>query len=163
MKFCGSLNIFSKAFFGIGIKTDFLKYISENKPKRNTSQPKQWCHCCFSVGKSCLTLWDPMDWRMPGSPVLHYLPEFVQIHIHWVSDAFSFSETPISLCLQSFPASGSFPMSCLFTSGGKYIGTSVSALVLPMNLCAGLSRSIMSDSAIPWTITHHAPLSMGIL
>ena len=28
-----------------------------------------------------------MACSMPGSPVLHYLPEFVQIHVHWVSDA----------------------------------------------------------------------------
>ena len=38
--------------------------------------------------KSCLTLWDPMDYSMPGSSVLHYLPEFAQTHVHWVSDAF---------------------------------------------------------------------------
>ena len=29
---------------------------------------------------------DPMDYSMPGSSVLHYLPEFAQIHVHWVSD-----------------------------------------------------------------------------
>ena len=40
-----------------------------------------------SVAKSCLTLCDPMDCSMPGSSVLHYLPEFAQIHVHWVSDA----------------------------------------------------------------------------
>ena len=28
-----------------------------------------------------------MDHSTPGSPVLHYLPEFAQIHVHWVSDA----------------------------------------------------------------------------
>ena len=37
-------------------------------------------------------------------------------------------------CLQSFPTSGSFPMSQLFTSGGQSIGTSTSASVLPMNI-----------------------------
>ena len=37
-------------------------------------------------------------------------------------------------CLQSFPASGSFPMSCLFASGGLSIGASASASVLPMNI-----------------------------
>ena len=45
------------------------------------------CCCCRSVAKSCLTLCDPMDCSMPGSSVLHYLPEFAQIHIHWVGDA----------------------------------------------------------------------------
>ena len=28
-----------------------------------------------------------MDWSMPGFPVLHYLPEFAQTHVHWISDA----------------------------------------------------------------------------
>ena len=37
--------------------------------------------------KSCPTLWDPMDCSTPGFPVLHYLPEFAQTHVHWVSDA----------------------------------------------------------------------------
>ena len=41
---------------------------------------------------------------------------------------------PFSSCLQSFPASGSFPMSWLFTSGGQSIGASASASVLPMNI-----------------------------
>ena len=40
------------------------------------------CYC--SVIMSCLTLCDPMDCRMPGFPVLHYLPEFVQTHVHCV-------------------------------------------------------------------------------
>ena len=41
---------------------------------------------------------------------------------------------PFSSCPQSFPASGSFPMSWLFTSGGQSIGTSASASILPMNI-----------------------------
>ena len=44
--------------------------------------------CCCSVARSLgLTLCDPMDCSTPGFPVLHYLPEFVQTHVHWVSDA----------------------------------------------------------------------------
>jgi len=46
----------------------------------------------------------------------------------------STSATPFSFCLQSLPASGSFPMSQLFTSGGQSIGASTSASVLPMNI-----------------------------
>ena len=45
-----------------------------------------FCHCC-SIAKSCLILSDPMDCSMPGSSVLHHLPKFAQIHVHWVSDA----------------------------------------------------------------------------
>ena len=44
------------------------------------------CHCC-SVTKSCPTLWDPMDCSTTGFSVLHYFPEFAQIHVHWVGDA----------------------------------------------------------------------------
>ena len=46
----------------------------------------QSSHCC-SVANSCLTLCNPMNCSMPGSPVLHYLLEFAQIYIHWVSDS----------------------------------------------------------------------------
>ena len=46
----------------------------------------------------------------------------------------SSSVVPFSSCLQSFPASGSFPMSQLFASGGQSIGASASALVLPVNI-----------------------------
>ena len=41
-----------------------------------------YCKNCCSVAK----LYDPMDCA-PGSSVLHYLPEFAQIHVHGVSDA----------------------------------------------------------------------------
>ena len=46
----------------------------------------------------------------------------------------SSSVTPFSSCPQSFPASGSFPMSQLFASVGQNIGASASASVLPMNI-----------------------------
>ena len=36
----------------------------------------------FSVAQSCLTLCNPMDCRTPGFPVLHYLPELAQTHVH---------------------------------------------------------------------------------
>ena len=48
--------------------------------------------------------------------------------------AISSSVVPFSSCLQSFPASESFPMSQFFTSDGQSIGVSVSASVLPMNI-----------------------------
>ena len=46
----------------------------------------------------------------------------------------SSSAAPFFFCLQSFPASGSFPVSRLFASGDQNIGASVSASVLPMNI-----------------------------
>ena len=54
----------------------------------------------------------------------------------WCHPTISSSVVPFSSCPQSFPASGSFPMSQLFTSGGQSIGASASALVLPMNIQA---------------------------
>ena len=52
----------------------------------------------------------------------------------WCHSTISFSVVPFSSCLQSFPASGSFPMSQFFASGSKSIGVSASASVLPMNI-----------------------------
>ena len=77
-----------------------------------------------------------MDCNMTGFPVLHYLLEFAQIHVHWVGDdpAISFSIATFSSCPQSFPASRSFPKSRFFSSGDQTIGASASALVLPMTI-----------------------------
>ena len=52
----------------------------------------------------------------------------------WCHPIISSSVIPFSSCLKSFPASGSFPMSWLFTSGGQSIGASASASVLPVNI-----------------------------
>ena len=51
----------------------------------------------------------------------------------WCHPTISSSVIPFSLCLQSFPASGSFPMSQLFASSGQSIGVSASTSVLPVN------------------------------
>ena len=56
----------------------------------------------------------------------------------WCHPNVSSSVVPFSSCLQSFPASGAFPVSRFFTSGGQSIGVSVSASVLPMMLISGL-------------------------
>ena len=93
------------------------------------------CYC--SVAQACPTLSDPVDYSTPGVPVLHYLPQFAQIHDHGVRDAIQPSHLMLlSLLLlpQSFPASRSFSVSQLFTSGGQNIAVSTSALVLPMNI-----------------------------
>ena len=52
----------------------------------------------------------------------------------WCHPTISSSVVPFSSHLQSFPASGSFPVSWLFASGGQSIGASASASVLPMNV-----------------------------
>ena len=43
--------------------------------------------CCCSVAQSCPALWYPMDCTTPAFPVLDYLLESAQTHVHWVSDA----------------------------------------------------------------------------
>ena len=61
----------------------------------------------------------------------------------WCHPTISSSVVPFSSCLQSFPASGSFPMSQFFTSGGQSIGASASTSVLPTNT--------QDQSPIGWT------------
>ena len=54
------------------------------------------CSAQFSsVAQSCLSLCDPMNCNTPGLPVHHQLPEFTQIHVHWVDDAIQLSH-PLS-------------------------------------------------------------------
>ena len=71
----------------------------------------------------------------------------------WSYPTISSSVIPFSSCLQSFPASGSFPMSQLFTSGGQSLEASASASVLPMNIQGwfplGLTGLISSQSNRP--------------
>ena len=52
----------------------------------------------------------------------------------WCCLIISSSVAPFFFCLQSFPATWSFPVSQLFASGGQSIGTSASVSVLPMNI-----------------------------
>ena len=96
------------------------------------------CCCCCSVAQSCLTLCDPMGCIMPGFPVLHHLPELAQTHVHWVCNAIQPSHplVPFSSCLQSFPASGSFPMMTLQIRWPKYWSFSFS--MSPSNEYSGL-------------------------
>ena len=76
------------------------------------------CVCVCSVAKSCPTLYNPMDCSMPGFPVFTIswsLHKFISIGSVMLSNH-------LILCLQSVQASGSFPMSQLFTSGGQTSG-----------------------------------------
>ena len=125
-------------------------------------------------------LWKPKNNSIPGFSVLHCLLGFAQTHVHGVDDAIQPSHpllSPFLSCLQSFPASGSFPMSRLFASGGQSIGAWATASILPMNiqgwfplaligltslLSKGLSRVFSSTtvwSAQPslWSSSHIRP------
>ena len=63
-------------------------------------------------------------------PALHLSPCPLS---RWCYLTISSSSAPLSFCLQSFPASGAFPVGQLFASGSQSIGASASASVLPMN------------------------------
>ena len=77
----------------------------------------------------------PHEWQHARPPCLSPTP---RVHPNprplcwWCHPTISSSVIPFS-CPQSFPASGSFPMSQLFPSGGRSIGVSASTSVLPMN------------------------------
>ena len=86
------------------------------------------------VAQLCPTPCDPMDCCMPGFPVLHYLLEFAQTHVHWVSDTTNHLVLccPLLLPPSIFPNIRVFLMSQLFPSGGQ--STEASASVLPINI-----------------------------
>ena len=84
-----------------------------------------------SISQSCPTLCDLMDCSTPGFPVQLQLSELTQTEVH---PTISSSVVPFASCLESFPASGSFPRSQFLAPGGLSIGVSASASVLPMNI-----------------------------
>ena len=93
--------------------------------KSQLSGPK--CHQCWGW-ETEVKVFPCSVTQTPGFPVLHHFLELAQTRCHPI---ISSSFVPFS-CPQSFPASGSFPMSQLFTSGGQSIRASAS--VLPMNI-----------------------------
>ena len=86
-----------------------------------------------SVAQSCPTLCDPMNRSTPGLPVHHQHQEFTQTHAteSMMPSSHLILCRPLSSCPQSFPASGSFPMSQLFAWGGQSTGVSALASFLP--------------------------------
>ena len=90
-----------------------------------------------SVTQSCPTLCNPMDCSTPGFPVHHQLLELMSNSCpssRCCHPTISSSVVPFFSCLQSFPASGSFPVSQFFPSSGQSIGASASASVPSVNL-----------------------------
>ena len=91
---------------------------------------------CCSVTQSCRTLCDPMDYSVPGFPVLDSTPYSL---LKFTSTE-SVMPSTISSCYLLLPLPSVFPsirvflMSRLFTSGGQRIGASASASFLPMNI-----------------------------
>ena len=90
-----------------------------------------------SVTQSCRTLCNLTGCSTPGFPIPSPTPRAYSNLCplsRWCHPTISSSVVPFSSRLQSFPASGSFPVSQFFTSGGQSSGASGSASVLPMNI-----------------------------
>ena len=93
---------------------------------------------CCSVTKLYPTLCDPMDCSTPDFPVLYYLPEFTQIHVHWVGDAIQPSHplSPASLVFNLSQHPGLLNESVLCITWPKYWSFSFS--ISPSNEYSGL-------------------------
>ena len=90
-----------------------------------------------SVTLSCLNLCNPMNCSTTGLSVHHQFPESTRTPCppsRWSHPTTSSSVIPFTSRLQSFPASGSFPMSQLFAWSGQSIGVSAPTSVLPINI-----------------------------
>ena len=86
-----------------------------------------------SVVSNCLRPHEPQHARPPcSSPTPRVHPNTCPLS-RWCHPTISSSVIPFSSCSQSFPASGSFQMSQLFTWGGQSTGVSASTSVLPVN------------------------------
>ena len=100
-------------------------------------------HCFWGfplVQFSCSDMSDSLQHHEPQharplcpSPAPRICPNSCPLS-RWCHLTISFSVIPFNSCLQSFPASGSFQMSQLFSSGGQRIGVSASISVPPMNI-----------------------------
>ena len=93
------------------------------------------CYCC-SVAQSCLTLCDPMDCSMRDSmsSTISQRCSNSCPSSWWCHPTISSSVAPFSSCLQSFPASRSFPINGFFATDGQSSEASVSASVLSVNI-----------------------------
>ena len=111
--------------------------------QQQKSQTQKNMHCLMllissvqfshSVASDSLRPHEPQQTRPPcPSPTPGVYPNSCPSS-WWCHPAISSSVVTFSSCPQSFPASGSFPMSQLFVSGGQSIGVSASTSVLPMN------------------------------
>ena len=125
--------------------------------------------CCCSDCQSCPTLCDPMNCSVPGFPVLCYLPEFDQTHVHWVNDAIqpSYPPSPLSPPLSIFPSIRVFSNKLAHRiRWPKYCSFSFS-----ISLCSEYSGLVSFrigwfDLAIQWTLKsllQHRSLKASIL
>ena len=88
--------------------------------------------CCCSVTQLCHTFCNPMNNSMPVFPILHYLPEFTQTHIHRVGEAIQSSQPLLSPSPPAFNLSQHQGLYQRISSSHQ--GASASESVLPMNI-----------------------------
>ena len=89
---------------------------------------------------SWVQLWNPVDCRIPGFPVLHYLPEFAHTQVHWISDAIQTYHplsSPSSPALNLSQHQRLFPRVSSSLQVAKVLGVSASA-ISPSNEYSGL-------------------------
>ena len=118
----------------------------------------QYQFSCSVVSNSLLPH-EPQHDRPPcPSPTARVYPNSCPLS-RWCHPTISSSVVPFSSCPQSFPASGSFPMSQLFASGGQSIGVSASASVLPMSIQGrfplGMAGLISVQGTFKSFLQHH--------
>ena len=98
--------------------------------KKLTHLKRPWCWERLKAGGEA----DDRGWDVWMASLNQGTWVWVNSWSWWCHPSISSSVIPFSSCLQSFPASGSFPVSQFFTSGGQSIRISASASVLPMNI-----------------------------
>ena len=94
------------------------------------------CCCCCSAARSCPILWGPMDCSRLGSPVLHYLQEFAQTHVHWVNQVIQTSHrlSPLLFLPSIFSSIKVFFNGSALHIRQPNFGASASASALSMNI-----------------------------
>ena len=100
------------------------------------NQPTFCIHCCLcSVAMSnYLQPHGLQNAKLPCSSLSPWVCSNSCLLSRWGHPTISSAFVPFSSCLQACPASGSFPVSQFFTSGGQSIGASALATVLPVNI-----------------------------
>ena len=121
-------------FSSLPISLVFLMFITEALNICYISLVKLILFQFSSVAQLCLTLCDPWTAaRQASLSITNSRPLRKPMSIESVTPS-NPSVVPLSSCIQSFPATGSFLMSQFFASGGQNIGASASASVLSMNI-----------------------------
>ena len=103
--------------------------------------------CCYSVTKLCDSKESPHRIHYARFPCPSPSPGVCSNSCplsRWCHPIISSFVIPFSSCLHSFPASGSFPVSWFFTSGGQSIGASATASVLSVNIHSGFPLGLTS-------------------